>query len=33
MQTATRARFFPGEERSALATAEDEARRLLATLA
>ena len=32
MPTATRARFFPGEDRAALATAQDEARRLLATL-
>lgn len=30
MPTATRARFFPGEDRAALAAPEDEARRLLA---
>ncbi|WOI57326.1 SDR family NAD(P)-dependent oxidoreductase [Palleronia sp. LCG004] len=32
MPTATRARFFPGEDRSALATCEGEAARLLALL-
>lgn len=32
MNTATRARFFPGEDRAPLANARDEARRLLATL-
>lgn len=32
MATATRARFFPGEDRAPLASATDEARRLLATL-
>jgi len=33
MPTATRARFYPGEDRSALATPADEAQRLLAALA
>lgn len=33
MPTATRARFFPGEDRSTLAAPADEARRLLALLA
>ncbi len=33
MSTAVRARFFPGEDRAPLASATDEARRLLATLA
>ncbi|WP_109467557.1 SDR family NAD(P)-dependent oxidoreductase [Albibacillus kandeliae] len=32
MPTATRARFFPGEDRSTLATTQDEAQRLLAQL-
>ncbi len=32
MATATRARFFPGEDRTALATPRDEATRLLALL-
>ncbi len=32
MATATRARFFPGEDRTALATPADEAKRLLGTL-
>ena len=32
MSTNTRARFFPGEDRAALVSATDEARRLLATL-
>jgi hypothetical protein len=33
MATATRARFFPGEDRDALAHPRDEAKRLLANLA
>jgi len=33
MATATRARFFPGEDRAALAAPKDEAKRLLALLA
>ncbi len=32
MATATRARFYPGEDRDALANAQDEARRLLALM-
>jgi hypothetical protein len=32
MPTATRARFYPGEDRSALTPCGDEARRLLALL-
>jgi hypothetical protein len=33
MATATRARFFPGEDRDALSTPADEAARLLAEIA
>nr|MDA3859454.1 oxidoreductase [Roseovarius sp.] len=33
MATATRARFFPGEDRAALVAPKDEAKRLLALLA
>jgi hypothetical protein len=32
MPTATRARFFPGEDRAPLSSPQDEARRILDTL-